>query len=170
MQTRILTTSDAGAYRQLRLRSFQEAPFAFSESYEDEVQRPEADFLEEVRPVGEPPEQFILGVFTEEELVGFVKFRRDLRSKARHKAMVHAMYVDPAFRNLGLGRKLMVEVIDRSQQMPGMEQIHLWVLHASTSASDFYASLGFLRQGPMVLKDLKFQDQYIDAEYMVLYL
>ncbi|MBX2874442.1 MAG: GNAT family N-acetyltransferase [Saprospiraceae bacterium] len=156
-------------FRQLRLLSFQESPLGFSESYEDESKRPLADFEEEIRPIDNPPTYYVLGAFVENELVGFVKFKRDRRSKALHKSMVHAMYTKAARRSQGIGKLLMEEVIRRAKAMPGLEQIHLWVLHTDRSASGFYKRLGFIPQGPMVKKDLKVGDQYIDAEYLVLY-
>ena len=56
--------------------------------------------------------------------------------------------------------------------MSGLEQVHLWVLHSAegSSASVFYNKLGFQSQGPLIRHDLKIGEQYIDAEYMVLYL
>lgn len=167
---RILQSDDAVAFRQLRLLSFQESPFGFSESFEDESKRPLSDFEQEVSPIGNPPSYYVLGAFDKEELVGFVKFKRDQRSKAQHKSMVHAMYTRSDLRNRGIGKLLMEEVIQRARVMPGLEQIHLWVLHTDRSASGFYQRLGFIPQGPLVKKDLKVGDQYIDAEYLVLYL
>ena len=166
---RLLRSADAEAYCALRLQSYQEAPLAFSESYEDEQTRPLASFQEEVEVLGQPAEWFVLGAYQAENLIGFVKFRRDQCSKARHKSMVHAMYVAPTHRKLGVGLALMDGVIERAKALPGLEQIHLWVLHArGESAAQFYQNIGFQRQGPLVKDDLKWQDQYIDAEYMVL--
>ena len=169
---RILEAEDTEAYRQLRLLSFREAPLAFSESYEDERKRSLASFSEELKVTGTPPESFVLGAFdTQAKLVGFVKFRRDQRSKARHKSMIHAMYVDPAFRGYDIGRMIIEQIINRAREMTGLEQIHLWVLHAEgKSAAHFYKKCGFVGQGPLVKKDLKFKDTYIDAEYMLMYL
>ena len=166
---RLLQAADAADFRQLRLLSFQESPLGFSESYEDESQRPLSDFEEEIIPIESPPTYYVLGAFLKDQLVGFVKFKRDRRSKALHKSMVHAMYTKPELRNRGIGKLLMEEVIRRAEAMPGLEQIHLWVLHTDRSASGFYQRLGFVPQGPMVKKDLKVGDQYIDAEYLVLY-
>ena len=166
---RLLQATDAVAFRQLRLLSFQESPLGFSESYEDESKRPLSDFEEEISPIGNPPIYYVLGAFWEGQLVGFVKFKRDKRSKALHKSMVHAMYTKAELRNQGIGKLLMEEVIRRAKAMSGLEQIHLWVLHTDRSASGFYKRLGFIPQGPMVKKDLKVGDQYIDAEYLVLY-
>lgn len=168
---RILTAEDLPAYKALRRMSLKESPYAFSDSYEDEMKRTDANYLTELTIVGKPPEWFFLGAFFEQqELAGFVKFRRDLRLKGRHKSMVHAMYVDPKFRNQGVGKILMEEIISRAKSLDGLEQIHLWVLHFKDSASGFYQKLGFIPQGPRVKKDLKVGDDYVDAMYLVLYL
>ena len=170
-QIRVLAPTEAAAYQALRLQSYQDSAYAFSESYEDEVQRSIDHFQAELASFGLPQEQYVLGAFNAAgELAGFVKFRRDQRSKARHKSMIHAMYVAPAHRKRGLGKDLVDEVIARARQLDGLEQIHLWVLHstASTSAAEFYAKCGFQSQG-VVRKDLKINGQYVDAEYMVMY-
>lgn len=171
MKFKILEKEHTTAYRNLRLSSYRESPYAFSESYEDECLKSEDEFYEEIKTVGEPPEHFILGAFSpQDELVGFVKFRKDQRSKAKHKSMIHAMYVAPTHRGKGLGKALIINLLEYVKIFPELEQIHLWVLHSvrSTSAADFYVTLGFERQGPLVKKDLKFKDTYIDAEYMIL--
>lgn len=170
MTLKILDTSYAEAYRDLRLFSFQEAPLAFSESYEDEKLKPLESFKQLLETKGDPPEHFVLGAFSsDDQLVGIATFRRDQRSKARHKAMIYAMYVHPDFRDKQVGSLLVNEIIKKAQMMTGMEAIHLWVLHAKTSAAPFYKKLGFISQG-RVKNDLKFKDHYIDAEYMVKYL
>jgi len=167
---RLLTLEDAAAYRRLRLWSYQESPFAFSESYEDERNKPLSEFREELVMNGSPPKWFVLGAFNDEdELLGFLKFRRDLRSKAHHKGMIHAMYIDPKYRQRGIGTKLINDLLDRTSKMKGLEQIHLWVLHTDASAAKFYLKCGFENQG-RVKNDLKVGDIYFDTEYLVLYL
>lgn len=171
IQLKLLVEQDVNAYKNLRLKSFQEAPFAFSESYEDEVKKLESEFLEELKILNNPPECYTLGAFSENnELIGFVKFRRDLRSKARHKSMIYALYVDEKHRKQGIAKKLLLEVLQKAQKLSGLEQIHLWVLHADNSVSDFYKKCGFESQGTRVKNDLKINGIYVDAEYMVKYL
>ena len=165
---RVLAKTDADQYRQLRLHSFQEAPFAFSESYEDEKDKPLESYIQLIQS-DNLQEQFVLGAFENETLIGIATFRRDQRSKARHKAMVYAMYVHPAHRGKAIGRLLLEHIIEKAEQLEGMEAIHLWVLHSNTSASGFYKRLGFESQG-IVKRDLKYNDQYIDAEYLVRFL
>ncbi len=168
MKIKILAREDVAQYRSLRLESLKESPFAFSDSYGDINVRPIEEFHREIAPVGTPPEAFVLGAFNEKGImVGFVRFRRDQRQKARHKSMVHSMYTTPELRGLGVGKQLMEDLFDKAAQLKGLEQIHLWVLHNGTSASGFYRKLGFKQQGPFIKQDLKIEDAYIDAEYMV---
>ena len=171
INTRLLDENKATDYRELRLKSYKESPLAFSESFEDEQHKALSEFERELMIQGTPPEWFVLGAFsTTEKLIGFVKFRRDLRSKAHHKSMIHAMYTDPKYRNHGIGKKLILDLLERVRTSIGLEQIHLWVLHSDTSAIDFYIKYGFERQGFVVKKDLKVGGTYLDSEYMVMYL
>ena len=171
-EIRILSQNDTNDYQALRLESFRESPYAFSESYEDAINISKEEFKAEITPTGTPPEQFVLGVVKDKStLAGFVKFRRDKRTKARHKSMIHAMYIAPQYRNLKLGEQLIQEVIKRARTLEGLEQIHLWVLHNNKiSASNFYKRCGFISQGPFVKQDIKVGEEYVDAEYMVMHL
>ena len=171
MHIRVLTPNDAAAYKQLRLLSLQESPLAFSESLEDEAQKEMETIALELTAIGQPPASFVLGAFSHEnELWGFVTFKRDQRSKALHKSMIHALYVTPAQREKKIGAALINTIISYARQLNGLEQIHLWVLYADSSATDFYKKMGFISQGTLVKNDLKIGDIYVDAAYMVLYL
>lgn len=170
LDIRLLFESDTAAYQELRLKSYKDAPLAFSESYEDEKNKSLNEFKDELTILGSPPESFVLGAFLpNQELIGFVKFRRDLRSKARHKSMIHAMYTDSKYRNHGIGKSLIQNLLKKTALITGLEQIHLWVLHSETTAAGFYIKCGFKSQGTLVKKDLKVGDAYVDAEYMVMY-
>jgi ribosomal protein S18 acetylase RimI-like enzyme len=120
--------------------------------------------------MGIDDEHFTMGCFTSgNQLVGIATFRRDKRQKARHKSFIQTMYVAPLFRGKRIARSLLDELIKTSQNMPGLEQIHLWVLNPETSsARDLYLKAGFLAQGPCVKRDLIIDGKYVDAEYMTL--
>src|SRR4051794_26984459 len=105
--SRKLETTDAQSYKELRLRAFQESPRAFSSSVDDESDKPIEFFLE---AMGHDPEHFTLGAFTAvSRLVAFATFRRDQRSKARHKSYLSTMYVAPEARGQGVGRALLAQ-------------------------------------------------------------
>lgn len=178
MHLRILEAADAGRYRAMRLDGLEESPHAFSDDVEDERATPLSEWEQRLTPEGSPPDRYVLGAFVpvsegsaDTRLVGIVTFHRDRRKKALHKAMVHAMHVSASARRSGVGAALMAEVVRRARELEGLEQIHLWVLTrpgVPSAATAFYASRGFVGQGPRVVDDLRVDGESIDAEYMVL--
>ncbi|MGZ3902366.1 MAG: N-acetyltransferase family protein [Bacteroidia bacterium] len=171
MIIRLLTPADVSAYKAFKLYSLSESPFAFSDSYEDESKKSDLDFQRELEIVGLPAESFVLGAFSPlKELIAFVKFKRDVRTKARHKASLHSLYVKPQYRGSGLAKKLLEELFKTIKPLQNLEQIHLWALISDSSVVHFYEKCGFLKQGAIVKNDLKIDGKYVDASYMVKYL
>lgn len=68
---------------------------------------------------------------------------RESKVKLQHKASVFAVYVSPQKRGLGVGKALMLAVINKAQLLDGIEQINLTVVSSNLSAKRLYASLGF---------------------------
>jgi ribosomal protein S18 acetylase RimI-like enzyme len=105
MVLRTLTTTDAGAYQALRLRSLREHPEAFALALEEEQQTS----LETVarRLERSSTERYILGAFEGENLIGILSFRRWEGLKIRHRASIGGMYVRPELRGRGVGKTLL---------------------------------------------------------------
>lgn len=139
MKIRSLETDDVGLYRALRTASFVTDPDSFSTSLEDLSSRGEeegwADDL--VTSHG----SLALGAFERERLVGFVFFERDRRVKARHRGLMHTLYVDREQRGQGTGAALVRAVQERAPRTPGLEFVEAWVL--GPGPKDFYLRLGF---------------------------
>jgi RimJ/RimL family protein N-acetyltransferase len=167
VKIRVLTKEDVNRYWPIRLRALKEHPEAFAASYEESVNRT----MEQVaRRLMASDDQFILGAFdTDGQLVGMVGFIRESLRKMRHKAMIWGMYVAPEARGRGIGRLLLQEAINKAKQMDGLEQIHLTVVTKNTPARNLYLSMGFQPFG-LEKRALKVEDEYLDEEYMVLFL
>jgi ribosomal protein S18 acetylase RimI-like enzyme len=171
MIIRFLNSDDVEAYRALRLSSLKESPFAFSDSYEDLAPQKARHFEMEIETSGMPLESFALGAFADtNELVGFVRFKRDQRTKARHRASLHSLYVATQFRGKGLAKKLILKLVKFIEPLPGLEQLQLWAIISNTSLIPFYEKFGFQKSGGLIEKDLIINGQYVDAFYMVKYL
>jgi ribosomal protein S18 acetylase RimI-like enzyme len=170
MTIRFLVYKDIVLYREARLRSLKESPFAFSDSYEDQLKKA-TDFYDEIEMTGSPPEKFTLGAFSEQdELVGFVKFKRDQRSKARHRASLHSLYVIPEFRGKGIAKMMITELFKIIEPIPGLEQLQLSSIISHNSTVSFYEKMGFQMLGGILEKDLIIEGKYVDAMYMVKFL
>ena len=167
MKIRFLTDKDALSYRKLRLSSLKESPFAFSDSYEDQATKTLADFQLEIIKTGNPIESFTLGAFLEDKLIGFIKFKRDQRSKARHKASLYSLYVEPKYRGQGIAKKLILELFKIIEPIAELEQLQLSTIISNNLLIKFYQSFGFQKLGGIIKDDLIIENQYVDAIYMV---
>ena len=166
MKIRLLTDLDAQDYQQLRLRALQTNPESFGSTYEREVEFTLDTVKERIRPT---QDKFVLGAFDGDSLVGMARFVRETEQKTKHKANIYGMYVAPEMRGSGVGRAILLEIIDRAKKEEGIEQIHLTVISTNHTAKKLYQSLGFKTYGiePKALKD---NDQYYDEDLMVLFL
>ena len=93
MEIRELGEADATEYRELRLRALREHPESFLSSYEAERARPETEVAARLARSAESPDDFILGCYVDDELVGMIGFSRDDREKQRHRGFIWGMHV-----------------------------------------------------------------------------
>lgn len=171
MEIRLLTVDDANEYWKLRLEALEGDPEAFSSSAEehralspDEVKRRlqgdgRADF-------------FVVGAFEPstsktDRLVGTAGFFREKGPKVRHKGHIWGVYVTPAHRGTGIGRKIMEFALERGAAIEGVEQILISVSSTQTAAEKLYRSLGFELYGREP-RALKIGDRRIDEGYFIL--
>ncbi len=171
MNIRFLDENDSLIYREIRLSSLKESPFAFSDSYEDQLNKSILDFQIEIKKIINPIESFTLGAFSNKsQLIGFVKFKRDNRSKARHRASLCSLYVNPDYRGKGIAKKLIIELLKSIESITELKQLQLSTIITKEPLIDFYKSFGFEKLGNIIKDDLIIENQYVDAIYMVKHL
>lgn len=171
MNIRFLDENDSFIYREIRLNSLKESPFAFSDSYEDQVNKSILDFQKEIKKIINPIESFTLGAFSNKnQLVGFVKFKRDHRSKARHRASLFSLYVQPDYRGNGIAKELINKLIATIESIKDIKQLQLSTIISKDSLVDFYKIFGFVKLGDIIKDDLIIENEYVDAIYMVKYM
>lgn len=166
MEIRRLIPSDAEAAYRLRLRALLESPESFGSTHEEYSALPLAEAYSRFQLKGD---DFVLGAFVEDALVGVVTFRREGRLKVRHKGQVFGMFVAEEARGKGIGRALVQGLIDEVRGLDGVEQINLDVFTTATAARALYLSLGFKVFGLERNAD-KAGDVYYHSESMVLFL
>ena len=140
MLIRRLIASDAVAFQALRLDALRESPSAFGSSYEEECDTPLATIEARLAP---DSGRYLFGAFDGAALGAIVGVGREEQRKARHKAFIRAMYVAPALRGQGIGRRLFAHALAFAAAIDGVRQVSLSLTAGNRAALELYASLGF---------------------------
>lgn len=141
---RPLTPLDVQGFHALRMQALIEHPKAFATSPEEQAALPLA-FLEQA--LAATPEQWVLGMWLGDELMGCAGLQRKKPAKLAHKADIWGVYVHPAHRRQGWADALLSNVLERAHNMPGLLQVQLGVSSHNTAAIALYQRHGFVRFG-----------------------
>jgi len=168
MEIRALTRADLDAFQRLRRERLEREPRAFAESLAEHDSTPAESVARRLDASSE--DQFVMGAFAPGgHLVGMAGFVRSPRLKSRHKAIVWGVYVQPTWRNQGIARALVYQLIERARSNPGVEKILLTVASDQIAARKLYLSLGFEIYGHEK-HALSVDGSYVDEDLMVLWL
>lgn len=147
LEIRRLGPNDAADFQALRLRGLAESPEAFGTSHSEDVGVSLEAVAARIAPAHSPAGRVVLGAFVDAALVGVVGCVQESRLKARHKAVVWGMYVAPAARGRGIGRRLLDRAIAEARSWPNVERVTLTVVERAGAARALYLSAGFLPFG-----------------------
>lgn len=162
---RPLGVDDAEDYVRLRRAMLLEAPFAFLSSPDDDI----GSHTSKVRDsLAGGDGSAVFGAYAS-ALVGAIGLYRERHAKSAHKAHIWGMYVAPAHRRLGIGRRLLTAAIDHARTLAGVSQILLGVSEMAPAARALYESVGFRTWGTE-RRAIAHDGRFADEHHMVLML
>lgn len=138
-----VTPEHVPLFKAVRLRALQEAPHAFGATYDYESKLTDEDWQQRtLRWNGDKGIGFL--AMNESNACGIAGCFLDPEDATR--AQLVSMWTDPAYRQQGLGRLLVNEVIAWAKER-GTRALHLLVTSNNHSAIQFYERLGFTKTG-----------------------
>ena len=160
---RNLRPHESAIYREVRLACLKNVPEFFGSTYEEEILNPKLMF--ETYIEREDPDHVMFGAFDDEQLIGITGFNRMARQRASHRGEIVQVYVDPSYRGLNLGEKLLRRVLEYAFTLEGIEQVQLSVIAGNQKAIKLYEKLGFRTFGVQP-HYFKAGETYMDQQFM----
>jgi ribosomal protein S18 acetylase RimI-like enzyme len=137
---RILAPHEWRIYKELRLRALGESPEAFGSTLAEALERSDADWSS--RLVSDAFSGWDLPVVAEVDGEPIGLAWGHIKSSNPDVAYIFSVWVDPRYRQLGAGKKLVDAVIDWARSM-NARYLDLGVLLADSPAMQLYTRSGF---------------------------
>lgn len=158
MLLRRLGSDDAARFFELRLFGAAQAPLGFRIA-PDDVRKVPVDVWA-TRLASDV--EYIAGIFDESRLVAIGGVSQVTGEKLNHKALLWGMFIHPEYRNLGLGRRIVVDLVNAARKFA--RSVHLTLMADNQAALNLYLNCGFVEYGrePMsVRQGTEFGDEIL---------
>lgn len=161
VEIRWLKPDDWGIYKKLRLEALLESPSAFGSSYEEQANYPDELWKERAPST--------LFAFVDGIPAGLIGLYRQPRIKQKHIVNVVSFYVKRQYRNMGLGKALLDEIMTHIRELPGVTKVSIGVNTTQIAAQRIYQNYGFEVVGKCK-REFRDGDTYYDMVQMELLL
>lgn len=131
--------------REVRLAALANAPSSFLETHEEVLADP-LDVWEARAAAGTGEgDALVLLALDDGRPVGMAGIAREIGQRRRHRAALWGVWVDPAYRGRGVGRKLVSATLDWARDRD-VRAVYLEVVEGEDPARSLYTHLGFVRR------------------------
>jgi RimJ/RimL family protein N-acetyltransferase len=159
---RRVTEADVEALIDIRLEALQNHPVAFSADYENDLQRPLAEWLQRI---GESP---TFMAWDGDTAAGMAGIFSGWSSKTSHQGTIWGVYVRPAYRGRGLCEDLVRRCLEWAREN-GKKIVYIAAASNNTAAIRCYERCGFSvfgLQPTAICVDGRYYDELLMAQVL----
>ncbi|WP_137789320.1 GNAT family N-acetyltransferase [Bacillus sp. E(2018)] len=160
---RIVRVEDAEAILQIHREVISEHDYFIA--LPNEFNKTKEDHQEWIRNILEHERETMLVAEYENKLVGWIVFRSQERMRMHHIGSF-AIMIQNEYRNKGVGKQLIHELLSWAKKHPVIEKVTLGTFSTNTRAIELYKTFGFKEEGRKV-REFKFGNgEYVDDVLM----
>jgi RimJ/RimL family protein N-acetyltransferase len=166
IEIRKILPNEFNSYREIRLQCLKKFPIYFTSNYQDEKTKEKLFFQSYIE--NSDANNFVVGAFHKNSLVGISGFKRYARKKIDHRGIIIQVYVNPEYQGKKIGQKIIKSTLDEAFKLNGIEQVEIDVITSNENAEKIYTKIGFEEYG--IQKNfLKIDDTYYDHKMMMIF-
>lgn len=140
ISVRRIRIGEGELFKQMRLASLREAPYAFSSTYESVLHRSPESWSEQADSTAQGSDRCTFFAFSGDSPVGIAALYRHLKSTDTGEVL--QVWVAPEYRNTGIASYLM-DAVFRWAGVNGFRKVLATVTKENTRAWKFYRKYGF---------------------------
>lgn len=131
----------------------------------EEFNKTTEEHQEWIQKIFDHERETMLVAEVDNQVVGWIVFRSQERKRMHHTGSF-AIMLQKNYRNQGIGKLLIHELLSWAEQHPVIEKVSLGTFSTNTRAIELYKKLGFVEEGRKV-REFKFSDnEYVDDVLM----
>lgn len=127
-------------YKKFYIESVTDSPQAFLWSTEEIDSKKDSEWQDRIQ-------NMFFAVSDDGQLIGMAGFYCEEKKKLAHIANIVRVYVSPKYRGKGIGKKLLLTVIEDIKSKPEIKKLQLGVIATQNAAYNLYKSVGFKKIG-----------------------
>jgi RimJ/RimL family protein N-acetyltransferase len=136
IQIRKLLPKESNAYREIRLQCLKNFPNNFTSNYPEEKTKAKLFFQPYIEQSN--LDNFVIGAFYNNQLVGISGFKRYERKKIDHRGIIIQVYVNPEYQGKNIGYNIIKATLQEAFKIKGIEQIEIDVIASNEKAANIY--------------------------------
>lgn len=137
IEYRNLLPQESKMYRTIRLESLKQFPNSFGADYQEALHTEKLRLENDIE--NQLHDRFVLGAFSNGELVGICAFVKDENNTGN----IYQMYVKESHQGKNIGSKLVKSIINEAYHRFDMIDVFLEVTYSNANAYYVYKKLGF---------------------------